>query len=285
MKHLFLTCIAGLCSFTITTAQSPEELRSYLPDIPVFRISNDIEVFNADNLFNRINGAAPLFLAYNFKEMTSMEYDDGENSITIQAYRHDTPADAFGMYASERSDNLEYFDIGGEAQGDNNGLYFFAGCIYVKMSSNADAEADGVGNTMREIGKALAEKINADATYPPLFTRFPLENKISYSEYYTNAGYIGHSFLNHVYSCNYMNNELQYQLFLIDGNTPDEAKAIIDKYLEFAKQSETIAEGEIFIIHDRYNGDIPCLWKGQYIYGAFSENGDTLNPDLLNTFE
>ena len=71
-----------------------------------------MEVFNPDNLFDRINGAAPLFIENNFREMTSMEYKKGSEYITIQAYRHATPEDAFGMYAAERSSDLAYLPVG-----------------------------------------------------------------------------------------------------------------------------------------------------------------------------
>lgn len=44
--------------------------------------------------------------------MTSMEYKKGADYITIQAYRHATPEDAFGMYSSERSSDLEFLPVG-----------------------------------------------------------------------------------------------------------------------------------------------------------------------------
>jgi hypothetical protein len=77
----------------------------------------------------------------NFREMTSVDYKKGDDYITIQAYRHATPEDAFGMYASERSAELTYLPrVGGEAQGDDENLFFFAGTIYVKTSSHSETE-------------------------------------------------------------------------------------------------------------------------------------------------
>ena len=127
MKQINYLLLFFLLSFCSLKAQTPDELKSWLPSVDGWTISGEIEVFNPDNLFDRINGAAPLFLENNFREMTSMEYKKGTDYITIQAYRHATPEDAFGMYSSERSSDLEFLPVGGEAQGDKTNLYFFAG--------------------------------------------------------------------------------------------------------------------------------------------------------------
>ncbi len=257
-------------------AQTPDELKSWLPEVDGWKISGEIEVFSPDNLFDRINGSAPLFLENNFREMTSMEYQQEGNSITIQVYRHATPEDAFGMYASERSSDLEFFSIGGEAQGDDQGLYFFTGCIYVKMKSG---ESSGLaGKTMRIIGKGLAERIDSDSSYPSLLKKFPQEGKIPFSEVYTTSSFIGHEFLKQVYSCSYNLDGKKFILFVVDGQTPEGTRDILSQYFMFTKQSTSFSEGKL-TVKDRYNGDIPCLWKGRYVTGLFSESGDDLEKE------
>jgi hypothetical protein len=252
-------------------AQTPEQLKSYLPAVPGWTIDNETEIFNPDNLFDRINGAAPLFLENNFREMTSMEYKKGGDYITIQAYRHATPEDAFGMYASERSSDLAFLPIGGESQGDDKNLYFFSGCIYVKMWTNSN---DPIVESIRAIGKSLAGKIDPQAGYPSIVNVFPKEGKQPYSEAYATSSYIGHEFLKSVYYANYENAGGQsFQLFVIDGKSKEEAQAILNTYFDFTKQTDSYQEGTL-TIKDRYNGDIPARWKGQYIIGVYNENGE-----------
>jgi hypothetical protein len=254
-------------------SQTPEQVKSYLPVVQGWTIDNEIEIFNPDNLFDRINGAAPLFLENNFREMTSMEYKKGDDYITIQAYRHATPEDAFGMYASERSSDLPYLPIGGEAQGDDKNLYFFSGCIYVKMWTNSN---DPIVGSIRTIGKSLAEKIDPEAGYPSIVNVFPKEGKLPYSEAYVTASYIGHEFLKSVYHANYKNAGGQsFQLFVIDGKSSEGAREILDTYFAFTKQTDSYQEG-MLTIKDRYNGDIPALWKGQYIIGVYNENAELI---------
>jgi hypothetical protein len=262
-------------------AQTPEELFAQLPVIDGWNITAEFEVFNRENLYERINGAAPLFLENNFQEMTSIEYTQGDDYITIQVYRHASPEDAFGMYASERSSEMEHYPaIGGDAQGDGYGLYFFSGCVYVKITTSNETEP--IYNTAKEIAQTLATKIDPAADYPVTFQLFPEEGVIPYTQSYITTNYIGHEFLKPVYTVDYTLNGKTIQAFVIDGKTVEGAKQILSDYFAFTKQPLEFAEGNL-LIKDRYNGNIPVVWKGAYIIGVFdSEGGDF--PDEIYTF-
>lgn len=277
INYLLLLFLLPVCPLK---AQTPDELKSWLSAVAGWTISDEVEVFNPDNLFDRINGAAPLFIENNFREMTSMEYKKGADYITIQAYRHATPEDAFGMYSSERSSDLAFLPVGGEAQGDKTNLYFFAGNMYLKIWSNVSGD---VSAELQSIGKGLAEKIDATAAYPLVVRLFPEEGKIPYSVSYITSNFIGHEFLRSVYTARYERGGQSFQLFILDGGTPEGVKDVLTQYMAFTKQPQEVQEGEL-LIKDRYNGDIPSLWKGRYLIGIFNENGDTITGGnaLLN---
>lgn len=268
----------GLLGIGSLQAQTPQELQSWLPQIAGWTISGEPEVFGPDNLYNRINGAAPLFLENNFKEMTSFVYTQGEDYITIQAYRHATPVDAFGMYASERSSDLTFFPIGGEAQGDQMGLYCFAGAMYLKIEANNESET--IGETIRTIADSLCRKIDPNADYPALFASFPTEYRVPHSESYSASNYLGHEFLKSVYTCDYEFFGNRVQGFLIDAGNAENAKLMLKRYLELTKQQNLLA-GKRFVIKDRYNGTILCMRSGQYIAGVFSEDGAYPDENML----
>ena len=276
-----LSCFTGQAY-----SQTPQQIHDALPEVPGWTLSPDIEIFNRDNLYERIDGAAPLFLENNFQEMTSMVYTRGDDYITIQAYRHATPEDAFGMYASERSSDMEHYpDIGGEAQGDEYGLYFFAGPVYVKMSANNAGE--GISPAMKAIASGLVKKTGWESAYPSIISAFPKEGSIPYSAAYVTQNYIGHEFLKPAYTVNYELFGEKFQAFVIDAGTVENAKQIVSSYFEFTKQNDPINEGNL-LIRDRYNGSIPIVWKGRYLIGAFDENGSDFPKeiyDFLNRFE
>lgn len=271
MKKVF-TSIAALLLLSVSHAQTPAELRAMLPEADGWEISETVEVFQPDNLFDRINGAAPLFIENNFRELSSLEYTRGEEYITIQAYRHATPVDAFGMYASERSPDLQFFPFAGEAHGDAENIFFFAGDIYVKMWSSA---ADTVTHTLLTIAEGFAKNIDPKAGYPPVILAYPAQDKVPHTEAYITSSYIGHEFLRSVYTTDYVKEGKPFQLFVVDGGTKEGAQEILAKYLAFTKQAVEPAEGNLTIA-DRYNGEIPVLWKGQYIVGIFYPDGDPI---------
>jgi hypothetical protein len=274
MNTLKQTLFIGLLliSARMLPAQTPTQLKAWLTAVPGWELPEEAEVFDPDNLFDRINGAAPLFLENNFREMTSLEYKKGDAYITIQAYRHATPEDAFGMYASERSDELTHFSIGGEAQGDAQHLYFFAGSIYVKMWSSGTEDA---GQILQTIGTGLADKIEPAAAYPAIVKSFPGKGKLPCSETYITSGYIGHGFLKSVYAAGYEQDGQSFQLFVVDGKTKDGAKEVLTDYFTFTKQPLTFEEGALQI-KDKYNGDIPARWKGRYLIGVYNENDEAV---------
>jgi hypothetical protein len=267
-------------------SQTPQQLHAALPEVSGWQLSPDIEVFNRDNLYDRINGAAPLFFENNFQEMTSMVYLFGEDYITIQAYRHHTPEDAFGMYASERSSDMEqYPSIGGEAQGDGYGLYFFTGPVYVKMS--ASNENERISAAMKAIASGFAGKIGFEGVYPSVINAFPKEGSIPFSAAYISQSYIGHTFLKPAYTVDYNLFGKKIQAFVIDATTSENAKQILSDYFKFSRQEEPFTEGNL-LVNDRFNGSIPFVWKGRYLIGAFDERADDFPKeiyDFLNKFE
>jgi hypothetical protein len=268
LKHAIAGCVF-LLSVGALPAQTPAQLKSWLIPLSGWESPQEAEVFDPDNLFDRINGAAPLYLENNFREMTSLEYKKGDDYITLQAYRHATPEDAFGMYAAERSPELEHYLIGGEAQGDDGHLYLFAGSIYVKMWSS---RSEGDKELLHAIGRSLAAKIDPAAGYPLIVNAFPAEGKIPYTEAYIASGYIGHEFLRSVYVAKYEQAGQSFQLFVVDGRSKEGVKKALTSYFTFTGQPLTFEEGALQI-KDRYNGEIPAVWKGAYLIGAYDENG------------
>jgi hypothetical protein len=280
MKYRKIIILAGwLCIAGSSVAQTPAELLDALPVVPGWTLSPDVETFNPDNLFERINGAAPLFIENNFREMTSLEYTQGEHYITLQAYRHQTPEDAFGMYASERSPDMDFYaNIGGEAQGDDYGLFFFSGCIYVKMMASDAAHS----TVMQTIARHFAHRIDPHAAYPDAFNLLPREGRIPHSEAYITQNYIGHDFLKPAYTADYVYDGRTVQLFLIDAQTVEGAQQMMAQYLRFAQQTDALVPGH-FLLRDRYNGNIPLVWKDRYLLGAFDPEGNDF-PDHIYEF-
>jgi viroplasmin and RNaseH domain-containing protein len=94
---------------------------------------------------------------------------------------------------------------------------------------------------------------------------------------------LGHEFLNPVYTVNYEIDNQKFQVFILDAKTVENAKNILTAYFQFTKQTKPFAEGKL-LINDRYNGNIPAIWKGRYIVGAFNEQGTDFPEEIYRFF-
>ena len=270
MRYIY--CLLFLLFVQLSNAQTPQQLQGWLPEISGWDVNPEIEIFNSENLFSRINGAAPLYIENNFQEMTSLEYTKGEDYITIQAYRHGTPIDAFGMYSAERSSGAAFFQAGGEAYGEETVACFFAGSMYVKMYSSS---TEKTGEVLQAIAKKFAEKIDPQASFPTILKTLPTEDKVDHSEAYITSSYIGHEFLNKVAVIQYKKGGEVFQAFISERESAGDVKNILDTWFKKSGQSGKFKEGAI-TVKDKYNGDIPVFWKGKYLIGIFSEKGSTM---------
>ena len=280
--RIIILLIALVCA-QLTVAQTPAEIKAKLPQIAGWTIDDEtVEVFNPNNLYDRINGAAPGFILLGFNELTALEYvkdvngDDLPPYISIQVYRHATHEDAFGIYASERPSESNFLTIGAEGYQEGSMLNFFVDNLYVKIES--PLTDDDVVKTVRQIAQEFGSNINPQPVFPAQLQMFPAENKIEHSELYISTGFLGHEFLSNAFTVNYELSGKKYQLFIIDAGSVEQANATLTRYLQFTRQDLSLSEGRL-TINDRYNGDLECLWKGQYILGIVNDNNALLNAD------
>jgi hypothetical protein len=277
-KHITLLLLAG-CACA-AGAQTPAELRAMLPPVDGWTLSDKTEVFNRDNLFDRINGAADAFLICNFEEMTTLDYlkNGSDSYVTLQMYRHTTPADAFAVYSGERTPDMTFLDIGAEGYSAGGIVYFLSGSMYIKLTTSD--ESAGTAAMMEKVARALAVKIDAKAALPGMLRVFPAKDKQARSETYIVESFLGHKFLHSAYRATYAKDGKEYHLFIIDGKTKADAGKMLADYLNFAKQPEQPAEG-LLTVRDRFNGNIPVLWRGRYLLGIINDSGAQVDAGAL----
>jgi hypothetical protein len=269
MKQFFY--LLFLLPAATAAAQTPAQLRAYLPEVEGWTIADKVESFTPENLYDRINGAADAFLSCNFAEMTQLSYNriHSDTYITIQCYRHDTPPDAYCIYAGERFPEAEFLPIGAEGYREPQVLNFLSGNVYVKMETHdKSAEAN---EALEKIARTLAGKIDAAPALPVLLQQLPEAHKVERSELYISQSFLAHKFLHSAYTAQYQEDGNEYRRFIIDAGTPEAAKQMITEYLAFAKQDAAPEEKKLLTIDDRYNGRVDLTWEGQYITGRTYE--------------
>ena len=99
---------------------SPPVSGSVLPadeELQGWSRSTDPETFDADTLWEYINGQADFFIDYGFVRVDTAEYrpDRESGSVVLEVYEMRRPQEAFGIFAAERTSGDRSIEVGSGA--------------------------------------------------------------------------------------------------------------------------------------------------------------------------
>jgi hypothetical protein len=100
-----------------------------------------LETFNADNLYEKIDGRAESFIQYGVKGMAYAFYHpagDPSNELQLYIFEMADPLKALGKYGSEKPDEFTPVAIGSEGYTSAGSLLFHAGRYYAQIVSTQD---------------------------------------------------------------------------------------------------------------------------------------------------
>jgi hypothetical protein len=210
-----------------------------------WRMESEPRFYQPDNLWEYIDGAAEQYLIYGFRELITAEYGVGTDSslITVEVYCMESPTHAFGMYAAERSPEEQPVAIGVQGYQGENVLNFYEGPYYVKMTSFT--ASNGFMDSLLRMGRSISDKIQGEFSEPAMFQCFPTENRVSWSERYIPNDFLGQSYLQNGYRCDYAGDQGTYQIFLVPLESDTAAQAVLKKYRRFLEsQGYTMHQGD-----------------------------------------
>lgn len=274
-KSMIIIFFIIFSSITLFPGTEPEST-SLFPAMDGFSFDGKIETYTPDTLFEYINGGADLFLNFDFVKLHSLRYkkkDGGE--ITADIYIHTDLPNGFGIYTQERSTEGVFLKIGTEGYYEEGILNFFKGPVYVKISSFDLGKNEE--SILKKLSEGISQRISQPKGYPSIFSRFPSESKIPGSEKFININFLGHSFLNRVYSKEYSNGGKTLRLFVVKNNSVSETEKVLSKYSEFIKSKSGVVkkEGSIVTFTDPYyknKGKMNLLISGKILIGMFSDD-------------
>ena len=273
--------------FLINQEKSNAQIVDF-PQINNWKISDDVQSFNSESLYEYINGAADLYIVYDFQSLMVATYKsenggEGGAEIDVEVYDQENLIDAYGIYTQERPSKPENVDVGSLAYIEGSMLNFISGKYYVKIDSHDNS--DQTINAIINIAGKLSEKLCQNPELPKILNLFPKEKKIENSDRFHAKDFLGHGFLSDVYSCDYEVRDNKYTLFFIKKIRNDDCEYIINKYLNFCKQtSDEVKEGKLKL-SDRYNGEINLVWKNNCIWGILAKNTPNDYENILKNIE
>jgi len=236
------------------------------PEINNLQKNGEIEIYNPDDLYNYINGAADLYLNYNFVELKLQRYKgNAEQSLTIEIYRHSNNLTAFGIYSSERPSEGNWVDIGAQGYYEGEILNFYKGQYYIKIMAYKIENAE---DFLKNTAKIVDENLEGENELPILLKSFPEKGKIEHSEKYIHKNFLGYESLSGAFTADYIIDGENFTMFLIQKNSNKKCKKMLIEYFDSIKlDKENVKEGEM-LVKDPYLGEININWYNSYVFGT-----------------
>jgi hypothetical protein len=255
-------------------------LITLLPEVDTWNSTEKPESYYPENLFEYINGAAEIYLAYEFKELvvSQQQKDQSEKNVAVEIYDMGNETNAFGIYSAERYPDNKFIKMGIQGYIEEGTLNFLVGRYYVKLLCfECEDESEEI---LKEFSQKIVERVGKTGALPPLLEAFPPNGLQLNSESFVLRNFMGYSFLHNGYSAKYKSKDLEFDCFIAEGNDIPDAEKMLEKYLE-AKKSQNVAKIELgYQVKDKYYHNIYISRVGKRLCGVIKIKDGSENLGL-----
>ena len=192
------------------------------------------EVFNPDNLYDKIDGKAELYLSAGALGMRCQRFalkNDPKTWMEFFVYDMDNLRQSFAVYSMQQRADAQLLDLATYAYKTKNALFFCCGRYYV--------EAVTASPTEEMMAAMLLVSRQIVARNPPQETRlaeldlFPSEHLAPNSYIFQPADAFGFDQFKNIFSARYTVNGAEVMAFLTVRPTAEEATALSAAYQQF----------------------------------------------------
>lgn len=222
----------------VDTSQSQKNEINLINFLPVgFKPLSEIELYNAENLYEKINGKAPLYTESGFRKLLTQRFvskNDPNQVMELYLYDMAAPENAFSVYSTQRRANAIIDSLFPSSFGykTRNAFYFIRGKYYIELVGFTESAAliKAIKETAQKIDTQLPADKSGEITELNLF---PQENFVqgSIKLYLTNA--FGTESLNRTFTAQYKIGNQTLTAFLSKRADSKDAAAIAQSYRKF----------------------------------------------------
>jgi len=270
---VLVASLFGRATFLVRKGDVPS-LFSLLPEVKAWKHSEEPQHYIPGNLFEYINGAAEIYLAYDFKELAVGQYqkENSPEALSVEIYDMGNEKNSFGIYSAERYPESRFIPIGSQGYLEEGTLNFIAGKYYIKLLCFDCGE--GSDDVLKSFSQEIVAKIKDKALLPPLLQSFPQEGLIKNSEKFILRNFLGYSFLHDGYVANYRLQGRDFDCFIIEGRGDEDAQSMLKQYLDKKSGSDIQRISSGHVIKDRYYHNIYIARIKNYICGVMKVQDD-----------
>jgi len=171
------------------------------PEVDGWERTGDVLTYDADNLWEYINGAAELFVDYEVQTCRTADLSAGDLTVTVDLYDMGTPLNAFGVF--ERESPGEGIALTGATAAVVSPPYqalMLKGATYVKVNA---IEGELTESSGRDLLAGIASALPGSADRPAELELLPQNGRIAGSEGYQRRGFLGLAELTHCVHADY----------------------------------------------------------------------------------
>lgn len=252
-----MTILAGLlAAATPAPAQKPD-----CSLVPGWTQHGPFRTYDAENLFEYMNGNAEGYLLYRFMRMQGVTCKSGEDTIVFDVSEMADPEWAYGMFTANRDPRRPTEPIGTGGQILPRKATFAKDRFYVEFSAEPDKDHSAV---LRRFALAMAERIAGRTDPPAVLKWFPAERLIPDSVRLVPESVLGLRLLRYGYAAEYEFGKA----FIVAESSSDAAAEVMKKLrARFGETAAVEAADEAFQAVDRYLGRVCFFRKGRYLGG------------------
>jgi hypothetical protein len=266
--------------------EASSALSSLLPDVEGMETQESPDIYFPETLFEYINGAAEIYLSYDFKELIVAEYTDSDSSdsVVVEIYDMGNHKNSFGIYSAERYPDSDFMDLGTQGYMEEGALNFLVGNYYVKLFCYDCKERSE--QWLRTFSNKIVSRVDNKAGFPSYLETFPREGLIPNTERFILKNVMGYKFLHDGYVVSYKASGVDFDCFLIEGENAEEAAGMLKKYLDAKGTDSAQKTSRGFRINDRYYHNIFIAQVDNILCGVMKIPDDysKVGEDYLQRF-
>ncbi|MGB5747559.1 MAG: DUF6599 family protein [Desulfobacterales bacterium] len=192
------------------------------------------ESFDAQNLSDKINGKAELYLSAGFISLNSQRYKDKKGSnLWVEAYIYDMDngQNAFSVFSAQRREGAAALDLTRYAYRTSNALFLVHGRFYIEII--ASEATDRAFNSVKLLAENFIGNTATQTVTIPEKDLFPVPGLVADSISLISTDAFGFDRLNQIYTAEYELGQERLMAFLSRRQETRAAQDLASAYQKF----------------------------------------------------
>ncbi|MBU0731082.1 MAG: hypothetical protein KKE17_05430 [Proteobacteria bacterium] len=239
-----------------------------------FKLAGEPEEYDKNNLFEKINGKAPLYLEAGFTRLHSQRIiHQKDSSLWLEIFIYDMAeaVNAFAVYSTQRRpsaatnpalESIYHYKT-------ENGLYLWRGRYYLEFIGSA--QSPFLDKAMIEIATHFGSSLSAEQSSILELNLFPLENLVPDSFKLSLLNTFGTEALNKTFTARYLLDGKEATAFICLSETNEQAQKNLAEYSSFLMNNGALrleSEDPAIRFFDLYGTVEAFFTHGTYVMGV-----------------